>query len=134
MTMGLGYSKIVGLFSVGTLLVFVIFLPPFTLYWHVEGAALGMLVSVVPGLLLILYETRNVFKMNPIDYIRASLGIHFLPLVILIGAALLNVLPIVGIGSKLNLVMCCCLGAIYLGVIIASKWLPVQSYITRFLK
>lgn len=134
MTMGLGHSKIVGLFSLGTLFALAVFIPLLTYSWQVDGTAIGMLLATFPGLFLILYETRHIFEMKIVVYLRESLAIHLLPLILLVAIAVLGLLPVDGISDKQNIVLCVAIGGLYVGSLVASKWLPLQHYVARVMK
>jgi len=75
-TMGLGFSRIVGQFSLLTLLFYTALLPLFTWQWGAIGSAWGLLVSLIPGLSLVVYEIKKIFKINLAHYFSQVLGFH----------------------------------------------------------
>jgi O-antigen/teichoic acid export membrane protein len=75
-TMGLGFSRIVGKFSLLTLAFYVGLLPIFTRQWGIEGSAWGLLVSVIPGLALVAYEVKKIIGLKIGRYVRQVFGFH----------------------------------------------------------
>ncbi len=79
-TMGLGYARIIGLFSILTFISYVTLVPTFTKLWGIEGTAWGMLGSVAPGLVLVVYETKRIIGLGIWYYVKNILWFHVIPL------------------------------------------------------
>lgn len=129
MTLGLGHSRIVAYFSILTLLSYLVSLPLLTLSLGVRGTAWAMLVSTIPGVLLMLFEAKRIFGVRPFDYVHQAFGFHLTPFAISMLAIAVTLVPINQLGVTSNLAVCsgCCL--IYFGVMVWTGWLPIRRYI-----
>ncbi|MBX2989875.1 MAG: flippase [Bacteroidetes bacterium] len=129
MTLGLGHSRIIAYFSIATLISYLISLPLLTWLFGVNGTAWAMLLSSFPGVVLILFEAKRIFKVEPHKYARSVLGFHVIPFVLAIIVVLSAILPIGEAGIFMNLAICSICYAAYFVLMISTKWLPIQKYV-----
>jgi O-antigen/teichoic acid export membrane protein len=132
-TMGLGYSRIVGLFSIVSAFFYVIFLPLLTSWFGLEGKGWAMVASTLPGLFLVGYELRNIFHFELLSYWNAALGIHLIPAVLVLlsyrwwntSEVALSFVP----GGVLLVMFC-----IYVGILVARGYIPIGQWGKELLK
>lgn len=77
--MGLGYSRIIGIYSLLNILMYVICLPLFTSLWGIEGTAWAMLVVALPSIGLISYEAKRIIYIPVRTYINSVIKFHLIP-------------------------------------------------------
>ena len=82
MTMGLGHSRIVGIFSLLILVCYLVFIPLGLIAFGVYGASWAILLANVPGVLLVVYEVKKIFTLSFRQYIREVMGFHLLPILL----------------------------------------------------
>ncbi len=129
-TMGLGYSKVISVFSLFTVLCYVILVPLLTKFFGIVGAAWAIFFAQIPGLFLIIYEARVIMGLNVFEYFRESLGFHLVPC---IGA-----IVFVSLTAKNPMLYgnawifgCVAVMVIYFGAMALSGWLPVGEVLRR---
>lgn len=83
-TMGLGFARVIGIFSLLTLVFYLVFVPLGLIVFGVYGAGWALLLSPVPGLLLVVYEVKKIFILPFWHYAREVLGFHLLPVLLTI--------------------------------------------------
>jgi O-antigen/teichoic acid export membrane protein len=83
-TMGLGHTRIVGLFSIISLAFSMVFTPLLTASFGLIGTGWAIVLSSLPGLALVAFELRRVFFVKFLHYWRQVLGVHLIP-VLLVG-------------------------------------------------
>jgi O-antigen/teichoic acid export membrane protein len=130
LTMGLGHSRIIGIYSVINLTSYVLLLPPLTKWAGVNGTAIAMLAASIPGLFLIAYETRIIFNLRRLDYLIKTMGFHLLPVLIsfVIWIAIRNT----NYSSKIKELLYPMLFIIsYFGFMVISNWFPLHGMIKR---
>lgn len=84
MTMGLGYARIIGIFSLLILVFYLIFVPLGLMVFGVYGAGWAVLLALAPGLLLVVWELKKIFTLPFWHYAREVLGFHLLPVLLTI--------------------------------------------------
>ncbi|MEI6437332.1 MAG: oligosaccharide flippase family protein [Candidatus Omnitrophota bacterium] len=131
--MGLGQSKIISLFSVFTVLAYAVFMPFFTKWWGIEGAAWAILFAQIPGIFLVFYEIKNIFKLPLMSSLWEILAYHCLPIVITC-FLLMTFQGMLGFNRT-----CVFLGlglyfALYFGGMLLTNWLPAKEVFSHFLK
>lgn len=91
--MGMGNSKLIGFFSILTVISYTIFLPLLTKYFMLTGAALGLLVTSSLVIVTVIKKTTSFLNVSTEHYINNVLKIHFLPLTffIALGIAVLSI-------------------------------------------
>ena len=132
-TMGLGESKLISTFSIFTVLAYALFMPIMTKQWGIEGAACAILFAQIPGIFLIIYEIRHVFKLSVIKSLWQILAFHFVPLIVSIWLIVtfrsmlsLNVLYVwTGFGVFVSLY--------FVGMLLLNG-LPIQEVLSHFKK
>ena len=127
-TMGLGYSRVVGFFSIITVVFYMVLLPTFTKLWGIEGTAWAMLGAAIPGITLVVYETEKIMALSIWYYLRNVVGFHFLPMV----ASLVFVILVQGIpaGSTVwmlafGLLFLCA----YFCLMVSTGWIPLKKFV-----
>jgi len=129
-TMGLGYSKVIGIFSVMTVVFYIILLPPFTKLWGIEGTAWAMLGATIPGIALVIYETTKIIHLRISHYARNVFGFHILPVAASLFFATL--VPNFGFHSTIWMsILSVLLLALYFGLMVVLKWIPLASLVER---
>lgn len=81
-TMGLGFARVIGVFSVLTLVFYLVFVPLGLMIFGIYGAGWAVLLSSVPGLLLVVYEVKKIFVLPFWHYAREVLSFHLLPILL----------------------------------------------------
>jgi O-antigen/teichoic acid export membrane protein len=130
LAMGLGHSRIIGLFSVITLLFYIILLPPLTQWAGVTGTAAAMLAATFPGILLIIYLTRKIFNMKLMDYLIKTMRFHLLPVLasFVIWLSIRNA----SYPSKIkSLIFPILFIVCYFCIMALVNWLPINGMIKR---
>lgn len=82
MTMGLGHTRVLGLFSLGSLAVYLVFVPLSLRLWGISGIGYGPLVATLPGIALIAYEIRVIFGTAWSVFMRSVFAFQALPLLV----------------------------------------------------
>ncbi len=81
-TMGLGFAKVISIFSLLILVFFIVFVPLGLMFFGVYGAGWAVLFSIVPGLILVVYEVKKIFVLHFWHYAWEVLGFHLLPILL----------------------------------------------------
>lgn len=76
--LGLGETKIQGYFSLITTISLVIFMPLLTYFLHVEGTILSLIISSIPGIILINYLNKSLLGINNISYWKNILSFNLI--------------------------------------------------------
>ncbi len=127
--MGLGHSRIVGLFSAGSLGFYLVLLPLLTAKFGLVGTGWAITISTIPGLLLVCYELRKIFKIGIVLYFKNVIAVH-LPIAICV-AGVCSYWNNNSSGPSLFLVMVMVIAfGIYEGVLIAYGYFPVRQWAT----
>ncbi len=130
LTMGLGHSRIIGLYSILNLLFYIVLLPPLTNWGGINGTAIAMLLATIPGIFLVAYETKKIFIMSRLNYLIKTMSLHILPVLICVAIGLL--LPRTNISSKIKeLLYPIAFLASYFAFMVIFKWLPLRDFIKR---
>jgi O-antigen/teichoic acid export membrane protein len=132
MTIGLGYSKIYGGFSIATALFYLFFTPAFAKLWGMPGIGWATLLAVLPGMLLMVYEVKIIFGLDFVKYVKDILGIHLIFLVISLLIAIVMDNVDVEMVWKVLLFGCVYL-FIYFGVIALFNWSTIRKFIYRLI-
>ena len=128
--MGLGYSKVIGIFSVMTVVFYTISLPLFTRLWGIEGTAWAMLGATIPGIALVIYETTKIIHLRISHYARNVFGFHIVPVAASLFFATL--VPNFGLYSTIWMsIFSVLLLALYFGLMVVLKWIPLASLVER---
>lgn len=123
--MGLGFARLVAMFSLFTILLYVVFLPWFTLKWGVQGTAWAILMASIPGLVLISYETRVIMKLSVLYYLKRTLGFHVVPLAIGFAIAIFGPIHDPQHSTSAVVIGLVCLFVYYFMMYIL-KWIPAE--------
>jgi O-antigen/teichoic acid export membrane protein len=81
-TMGLGFAKVIGIFSLLTLVSYLVFVPLGLMAFGIYGAAFAVLLALIPGVLLVIYELKKIFVVPLGRYTREISGFHLLPILL----------------------------------------------------
>lgn len=81
-TMGLGFARVIGIFSLLTFVSYLVFVPLGLMVFGVYGAGWAVLLSLAPGLLLVVWELKKIFVLPFWHYAREVLGFHLLPILL----------------------------------------------------
>lgn len=79
-TMGLGYAKVIGVFSIATVLFYIVLLPSLTKIWGITGTAWAMLGASAPGMALVGYQAGKLIGVGIWRYLRKVIGFHAVPM------------------------------------------------------
>jgi ABC-type Fe3+ transport system permease subunit len=92
----------------------------------VQGTAYAALITSIPGLVLIAYETRVIMKLSLSYYLKQMMGFHIAP--IAIGLAVIFFIPIPEFWSaaQSTLLGLLCL-LIYYFLMYILKWIPPEG-------
>jgi O-antigen/teichoic acid export membrane protein len=122
-SMGLGYTKPIGLFSVASVAFYAVLLPVCTRQWGVEGTAWGMLGALAPGLVLVVFETEKIIGLRMGKYLGDVLAFHIIPILM---AFLLMGWIRTAADVPASWMVVLALGSLcaYFGVMAASGWIP----------
>jgi O-antigen/teichoic acid export membrane protein len=127
-SMGLGYARVVGLFSVLTIGMYVVLLPILTGSYGPLGTCWAMVSATIPGLFLVLYETKKLLRLSIGRYLRNALALHLVP----IAAALVFVLSgwSAAIGSSVfGLLGSIGVVGLYVLFLMTCGYLPVEHWL-----
>ncbi len=124
--LGLGHSRIVGSFSVISVLLYIGLLSPFSKTWGLIGTAFVGLVATIPGLVLVGIETEKIVQIRPFYYLKSVLGFHVVPFVAVLLWIIL--MPIrVADSPVIPLSAAGILAISYLAIMNAFGWIDVRS-------
>jgi len=130
-TIGLGYSRVIGFFSVITVLFYVVLLPLLTKLWGIEGTAWAMLGATIPGIALVIYETKKIIHFEMWSYLKNVIGFHIIPLAV--SLFWVTVVPDSEVYSTTRLLIFSIVFlASYFGFMVFLKWIQLDSLISRF--
>lgn len=89
---GTGNSKLLGYFSILTVIAYCLFLPIFTRFYQLTGASLGLLVTSVILISVVIRKITLHLEISTRKYIRDVFSVHLLPIVffVIIGLLILN--------------------------------------------
>lgn len=76
--LGLGQTKIQGKYSFITTIIILISMPLFTYYFNVEGTVIALIISSVPGIILVNYLNKEILKINNRIYWQKIITFHFI--------------------------------------------------------
>jgi O-antigen/teichoic acid export membrane protein len=129
-TMGLGYSRVIGAYSLLNVLMYAICLPLFTDRWGVEGTAWAMLLVALPSFGLIAYQTKYLIHLPLRKYLHDVLYFHVIPLIVSVWLGLLiaKVVYTSAIVASLVPVIYC---GIYFGLMMVVGVIPLQELMNR---
>lgn len=74
--MGMGKSRIIAVFSFATLAVLVVVTPVLTKQFGITGTGLAMIIASIPGLTLVMYQTKKILEIELMEYFRNVLTFH----------------------------------------------------------
>ncbi|MDD8013333.1 MAG: oligosaccharide flippase family protein [Acidobacteriota bacterium] len=125
-TMGLGFARVISFFSLSILFLFLLSVPLGLMLFGVYGAAWAVLFSIVPGVLLVVYEVKKIFAIPFWHYAGEALGFHLLPALLTLAYFILarGWLPGAGIGL---LALPAAYLAFYFLALIVSRQLPLKK-------
>jgi len=130
-TMGLGYAKIVALFSIFTIAFYLLTVPVLTNLGGVTGTAWAMLISSMPGLALVIYELKNIFQINLWQYIKVVVRPHliflFISVVVILIFRKTPLQPGVWTLALLPLLVC-----LYFGLMVLAGQIPLKKFLKFF--
>jgi len=130
-TIGLGYARVIGAFSVLTLISYIILVPLFIKLWGIAGAAWGMLGSLAPGLALLIYETERIMGLRIWSYARSIMRFHLLPLV----ASFISICyfrRIAASATMWTLALVPLLMLVYFFLMVRFGWIPLRKFAKQF--
>jgi len=78
--LGLGNSKLIGLFSGITIILYLIFIPILTMKFGIIGTASGLLITSISVITLVLYKTTKVIDINVLNFFFIVYKNHLLPI------------------------------------------------------
>lgn len=125
-TMGLGHSRVIGLYSILNIVMYAIFLPLFTDKWGLLGTAWAMLLVTMPSFGLIVYQARRIVQVPLQTYLRMVINFHLIPLIISVILGLLIsrfVFPSAILASLVPIIYC----ALYFGIMMVVGIIPLQE-------
>jgi len=130
-TMGLGYAKIIAYFSIFTIVFYAFTVPVFTRLGGVTGTAWAMLISSMPGLALVIYELKNIFRINLWQYIKVVIRPHliflFISVVIIFAFRKTSLQPDVWVLALFPLFM-----GLYFGLMVLARQIPLKKILKTF--
>ncbi len=129
-TMGLGYSKVIGIFSIFTVVFYIVLLPSFTKFWGIQGTAVAMLVATIPGITLVGYECSKIIHVEIWHYAKNVISFHIIPL----AASLFYVILFKNFeicSTTLVFTIPVALLVSYFTLMIVFKWIPLVRIIKR---
>jgi O-antigen/teichoic acid export membrane protein len=122
--LGLGYTRLKSIFSIISIVLYLILLPVLTKQLGVMGTAIGVFCSTVfTGMLFVLYFTRGVLKIELRTYLKKTFSIHLIP----IAASFLLLLWIPRVSTSWIVVMGGVVaGLVYWVLIIGTGWIRIR--------
>jgi len=130
-TMGLGYAKIIAYFSIFTIIFYILTIPTLTYLVGVTGTAWAMLISSIPGLALVIYELKNIFRINLWQYIQVVIKPHLIFLcisaVVILVFRKTSLQPDVWTLALFPLLVC-----FYFGLMVLAGQIPLNKFFKIF--
>lgn len=114
--MGLGYTKMIGNFSILSLIWYFLIVPPLSFFYGIIGTSLGMLIGLIPGLCLVVFGMRKVFLHKVWIYISSTTSKLLVPVVV-------TVILVLFVGVKFSTVYI--LFALLMLLVLASYFLYI---------
>jgi O-antigen/teichoic acid export membrane protein len=127
-SMGLGYARVIGLFSLMTIVVYAVFLPLWTGPYGLLGTCWAMALATIPGLFLVLYETRILLQLDVGRYLRNALAFHVIPVAVALIYILSGWSAAVG-SSVFGLLGSAAAAGVYIAILTARGYLPVMGWL-----
>lgn len=88
--LGLGYSRLIGIFSIFSILFYAVLLPLFTRRWGVPGTAWAMLISTLPGIVLVVCIAWRILGADALAFFKHVFGFHLIPCLLALIVVLLR--------------------------------------------
>jgi len=130
-TMGLGYAKIIAYFSIFTIVFYTFTVPVFTRLGGVTGTAWAILISSMPGLALVIYELKNIFRINLWQYIKVVIRPHliflFISMVVIFALRKTSLQPDVWVLALFPLFM-----GLYFSLMVLAGQIPLKKFLKTF--
>lgn len=130
---GLGYTKLRSIFSVITVVLYVLLLPLLTDVWQIYGVIASVFfASTVPGIVFVLYFSEKILDIPLFYYLRRVVGFHLVPItltVIFLSTGVGGILP----ASLFSITAAVLTAGIYFGGMISLGWLPIASSIWKLI-
>lgn len=132
LVLGWGHSKVVGVFSLGTVVTYLAALVLLSPLWGIIGTAFALVIATIPGLFLVLVLLRRVVRIGVVSYIGAVYKYHLLG-VISAGVVLLAHDSVASLPTGLLVLIMATFMAIYVAMLWAAGWLPVGEIVKHIL-
>jgi O-antigen/teichoic acid export membrane protein len=122
--MGLGHSKVIGLFSVLTVVVYIVSLPILTRNVGLTGTGYAMILATIPGIVLVGFQLKKILLIDIRSYLRQVFGFHVFPAVIVIVVIVLcdlrtyPTILVLGVGTVFLI--------LYFVLMVATKWVKLK--------
>jgi O-antigen/teichoic acid export membrane protein len=87
--LGMGNSKLIGIFSVITIVSYIIFLPFFTKFFGIIGASCALLITSLIVISYVIKKTNNFVGVKFTDYWKNVFSVHILPAFLFLMAGVL---------------------------------------------
>ena len=130
-TMGLGHAKLISMFTLFTILIYSVLMPFFTKAMGMKGAALAILCATLPGILLILYQTKNIFKISIPGFLSKVFSFHLIPLAISIVLLVIVEKNAWFLSFRTGIPSLAAFLVLYAGGMYLFRWLPLDEYVNR---
>lgn len=126
--LGQGNSRLIGIFSIITLVTYTIFTPVLTKYYGVTGTAIALLIATSTVIYYVLYKSTQFNKIDFGMYLKAVLGPHAIPFILLFVLFTLTLI----LNIKLNLfsmIVGISLTIFYYLFLIKKEIIPLKKYL-----
>lgn len=122
---GTGNSKLLGYFSILTVISYCIFLPVFTRFYLLTGASLGLLVTSVTLIFVVIRKITVHLEISTQKYIQEVFSAHLLPIALFTGSGCLILSTQMGDFAKLVIGLAL-MTIYYLYIAVSRKQLLMQ--------
>lgn len=131
--LGLGHSRLIGVFSVMTIILYAVFLPAMTKWFGLIGTSFAMLITSMAVISYVIMKTTKYVKVSISEYLGASVYPHILSLLFSFAIFSLNFIIdfsnsyyLFGIGVLL--------AGLHYFYLIKRKYIPLETIISSFKK
>lgn len=130
---GLGYTKLRSIFSVITVILYVLLLPVLTDAGQIYGViAAVFFASTVPGIVFILYFSEKILGISLFYFLKRVIGFHLLPIIITVVYVSTGASGMLS-GSVLSILAAVLTAGLYFGGMISFGWLPIANVIWKLI-
>jgi O-antigen/teichoic acid export membrane protein len=131
--LGIGYARTRAMFSLVAVVLYVTLLPLLTEMFGLYGTVFAAIFSATPGLVFILYVAHNILKYPIKQYLKKTVVIHAIPIVITAGVFIISANQWIP-NTIWGLAIAPTIGLAYILILYAVGWTPSVEQLRQRLR